>query len=109
MAVGVGMGVGVAVGLGVGVGVTAATVPKETVPVARMRTAGRGYCGTGDVSKRSQLFRYGSQRFGTTNQLIPPLVLAMGAAAKEFRYGMRVEPTASITMPPPLSNAIRTG
>ncbi len=65
-AVGVGLGVGVPVGVGLGVGagvavgvaVGAATVPKEAVPVTRIRTEGRGYWGVSAVTfLRSQVFR----------------------------------------------------
>lgn len=87
-AVGASVGAGVAVGVGVGVGVGAATVPKATEPLTRIRTGGRGYGGVNAVaSVRSQLLRKGSHRFGTRNQLMPPVVSvpATGQAANELR------------------------
>jgi len=87
--------VGKTVGDGVGVGdgdgegeAAAATVPKLTGPVAVIRTGGRGYWGVNAVaSVRSQVSRYGSHRFGTRNQLTPPVapVPATGQAANELK------------------------
>ncbi len=63
-------------------------LPSAAVQFTVMRTGGRGYGGVNGVfSVRSQVFRKGSHRFGTRNQLTPPVVPvpATGQAANELR------------------------
>src|SRR6266542_2257775 len=66
--------------------------PKPTLPLTVIRTGGRRYAGVSVVplkllSVRSQLSRKGSHKFGTRNQLRPPVVPvpATGQAASELR------------------------